>query len=96
MDTITLAGDRVDKKGALTGGHLDFNNKSRLGAQADIVATADTYNDLQKQLGAVQAEIRGQSHCSEIRAAVALNFAHSLLCLCLPLSLRFAAGAHGR
>jgi len=58
LDTITLQGDRVDKKGALTGGHIDLAGRSRLGAQADIQATRERHDQLQKELAAVQAEIR--------------------------------------
>lgn len=61
LDTITLAGDRVDKKGALTGGYSDFGGRSRLQAQADIAATQDRFADLQKEIVAIKNELRSQT-----------------------------------
>ena len=70
LDTITLAGDRVDKKGALTGGHLDFGGRSRLGAQADIQATHERHEQLQAEMATVQKEIRSQWSCLACRSTL--------------------------
>ena len=60
LNTITLAGDRVDKKGALTGGFNDLSEKgrSRLSAQAEIAENSHRWRELQDQLAAVQADVR--------------------------------------
>ena len=68
LDTITLAGDRVDKKGALTGGYSDFGGRSRLQAQADIAATQDRFADLQKEIVAIKNELRSQTKTARITA----------------------------
>ena len=60
LNTITLAGDRVDKKGALTGGYSDTTQRSRLQAQGDIVAAKQSLGELNHALEEVQTELRGQ------------------------------------
>ena len=57
LNTITLSGDRVDKKGALTGGHSEHNDRSRLGAQADIRANQQRYEEVKEELRKVRSDI---------------------------------------
>ena len=63
LDCITLEGDQVNRKGALTGGYMDVR-RSRLQSQADIVAhtemaakTAAQLDELTKQGDKIDEEV---------------------------------------
>jgi len=55
LDCITLEGDQVNRKGALTGGYLDLR-RSRLRAQADIVRFTEQSVSGDKQTALLQKE----------------------------------------
>jgi structural maintenance of chromosome 3 (chondroitin sulfate proteoglycan 6) len=59
LNTITLAGDRVDKKGALTGGFSDLTErgKSRLGAQAEIRRHQERFAEVKQELERVREDL---------------------------------------
>jgi structural maintenance of chromosome 3 (chondroitin sulfate proteoglycan 6) len=61
VNCITLGGDRVDKKGALTGGFSD-QPRSRLSAQASIQSLTAELRALSSERDAVQADMRKADH----------------------------------
>lgn len=56
MDCITIEGDQVNRKGALTGGFYD-NRKSRLALMSHIRATTKSLIDAEKKLETIKADI---------------------------------------
>ena len=48
LDCVTIGGDQVSRKGAMTGGYLE-PRRSRVGAQADVVRLTAELADLDKQ-----------------------------------------------
>ncbi|KAG0254731.1 Structural maintenance of chromosomes protein 3, partial [Actinomortierella ambigua] len=61
LNGITLDGDRVDRKGALTGGYQDTRN-SRLHAVKSIKAFQTKYQQAQERSAVVKQEIGGLDH----------------------------------
>jgi structural maintenance of chromosome 3 (chondroitin sulfate proteoglycan 6) len=79
LNTITLSGDRVDKKGALTGGFSDLaeRGKSRLGAQAEIASQKTRFAEVEAELRSVQGDIATLSaQIEKIQAEMAKHQEH--------------------
>jgi structural maintenance of chromosome 3 (chondroitin sulfate proteoglycan 6) len=69
LNTITINGDRVDKKGALTGGSVEFHLRSRLQAQADIRLQSEKLQEVQSELDGIKKELKGKKRelsCSHL------------------------------
>jgi len=57
LDCVTIDGDQVNRKGALTGGYLDAR-RSRLQAQADIMRLTTQRSAYEVQVGAEQKQLQ--------------------------------------
>jgi len=60
LDTITLDGDQVNNKGALTGGFIE-NKRSRLGAYAEQLLAASKMGKIQQRKEEVEAKVQVQN-----------------------------------
>jgi len=58
LNTITLFGDRVDRRGALTGGHTEREEQGRLKAQAEINKNKGRYEEVSAEMTTVQEDIK--------------------------------------
>ena len=57
LDCVTIDGDEVNRKGALTGGYLDAR-RSRLQAQADIMRLTERRSECEAQIAHEQEQLR--------------------------------------
>lgn len=57
LNTITLSGDRVDKKGALTGGAPDISRISKLSSQSEIQSYRQRFEEVKSALEEVKIDV---------------------------------------
>ncbi|SCV02665.1 LAME_0H03928g1_1 [Lachancea meyersii CBS 8951] len=57
LDSVTLDGDRANKKGLITGGYHDYHKKMKLDALKEIKAAKVQFTEASKDLESVRAQI---------------------------------------